>query len=86
MIDKKLGNKNDKELYNYNLKFYGNIKDIINIFNLLNEIAKKGYQDKISIEINIKKNESNYKIKDNNVKSNELIRYLKDILAEMINI
>ena len=85
MIDKKLGNKNDKELYNYNLKFYGNIKDIINIFNLLNEIAKKGYQDKISIEVIIKKNESNYKIKDNNVKSNELIRYLKDILGQMIN-
>ena len=85
MLDKKLGTEKEKELYDYNIKFSQHVKNIVNIFNKLNQIATKGYQDKISIKINIQKNKAYFYLnnKNNNIKLNELMKYLDDILIQI---
>ena len=83
--------QNEEETLEYQKKLSQNMKDIINLFNLLEQIAKKGYHEKISIEIKIKNNSPSYRIKgkEEEYKSsslrNLLNKILKNIKDEQIN-
>ena len=88
ILDRKLGNAEEKELENYNKKFSHNIEQINKIFYLLNQIAIKGYQKKICIEINIINNESDFKLNNENSKKkyDEIITILENTLKQITNI
>ena len=86
MLDKKLGNEKEKELFAFYKQFSQNIKHIINIFDLLDEIAKKGYPENISIEINIINNESIYKLNNINIEYHKCMIFLNEILENTTRI
>ena len=77
--------QNEEETLEYQKKFSQNMKDIINLFNLLEQIAKKGYHEKLSIEIKIKNNSSSYRIKgkEEEYKSSSLRDLLNKILKNI---
>ena len=60
------------------------MKDIINLFNLLEQIAKKGYHEKISIEIKIKNNSSSYRFKGKGKEEEYKISSLRDLLNKKL--
>ena len=74
--------RSEEETSGYIKKFNENIKEIINIFTLLEKISQKGYHEKITIIISIKNNESFYKYKG--LFSNEKYEKCKNLLNEML--
>ena len=80
--------KNEKKILEDNKKFTNNIKSIINLYYLLEKIAKTGYHEKLIIEVSIKNNDTLYKI-NNFFSSNnyiECIDVLNNILYDMEDI
>ena len=75
--------QNKEETFEYNKKFIENIKEIISIFNLLDEIGKKGYHEEISISIRIKNNQPSYNL--NGIFNKEKYEKCKIILNDILN-
>ena len=84
MLNKNIENtKKEEDIFEYNKQFTQNIKEMINVYNLLEQIAKKGYHKKIAITIFIKNNQSSYKLKDVLNKDNgKRMSIIKDISYE----
>ena len=69
MLNKNKNTKEETKILEYNKKFTENIKSIINIYYILEKIAKNGYHESLSIHISIQKNDISYKI--NNIFSKD---------------
>ena len=87
MLNKKHENKSnqkkeEEDIIKFNKKFIQNIKEIIYIFHLLEEIVQKGYHEKIQIFILLKNNETSYEIND--IIKNEKFEKIKNLLNEIL--
>ena len=76
--------QNEEETLEYQKKFSKNMKDIINLFNLLEQLVKRGYHEKISIEIKIKNNSSSYRFKGKGKEEEYKISSLRDLLNKKL--
>ena len=83
MLNKNIHTKDEKKILEDNKKFTENIKSIINLFYLLEDISKNGYHEILSIEVSIKNNEIIYKI--NNILSSGNYSECKDFLIEILS-
>jgi hypothetical protein len=88
MLNKNIHSKDEKKVLEYNKKFTENIKSIINLYYLLEEIAKNGYHEKLSINVTIKNNDILYKINNffSSSKYLECKNALLNILYDMENV
>ena len=82
MLNKNIHTKDEKKVLEYNKKFTENIKSIINLYYLLEEIAKNGYHEKLEIIVTIKDYEILYKI--NSFFSSSKYIECKDVLLRIL--